>query len=197
MKKTITILACLFLTGIGFYGCKKGPNDPFISIWSRKHRLTGDWTISSGTQSSTSGGSITTTTWSGSTVTRTAGGSSMIGTGSMKLSIVKDGTYTFTQNITWTTTPSFISNYTETGTWNWTGRVGALKNKEQIVLSCLSSTTLNGSSSTVDTYTGADAPVTLYNIDELKNKTLVLKNDGTSVSGGTITTDSNTMTFTQ
>lgn len=46
MKKTIVILFSVFLTGIGFYGCKKGENDPFISFKSRDKRLMGEWTLS-------------------------------------------------------------------------------------------------------------------------------------------------------
>ena len=197
MKKAIMILSCLFLTGIGFYGCKKGPSDPLISIWSRKHRLVGDWTLSSGTMSSTSGSSISSETWSGSSVTAVTSGYSSVGTGSLTLSIVKDGTYTLTRNVTWTGTPSYIDNYTEKGTWNWTGRVGDLKNKEQVVLSALSEQSTSGSTTTINTYTGSDAPVSIFNIDELKNKTLVLKNDGSTTSSGTITSSSSNMTFTQ
>lgn len=45
MKKTIVILFSVLLTGIGFYGCKKGENDPFISFKSRDKRIMGEWDL--------------------------------------------------------------------------------------------------------------------------------------------------------
>ena len=46
MKKAIIILSSIFLVGIGFYGCKKGAKDPFLSFRSRDKRLMGEWTVS-------------------------------------------------------------------------------------------------------------------------------------------------------
>ena len=46
MKKTLVILFSVFLTGIGFYGCKKGEGDPMISFKSRDKRMMGEWTVS-------------------------------------------------------------------------------------------------------------------------------------------------------
>ncbi len=45
------VLSILLLTAIianvaSFYGCKKGENDPFFSIRTRKARMVGDWDIS-------------------------------------------------------------------------------------------------------------------------------------------------------
>ena len=45
MKKTTLIfLSAILLTGT-FVACKKGDNDPFLSLRSRKDRLSGLWTV--------------------------------------------------------------------------------------------------------------------------------------------------------
>ncbi len=46
MKKTLVLVFSALLTGIGFYGCKKGEGDPMISFKSRDKRLMGEWTVS-------------------------------------------------------------------------------------------------------------------------------------------------------
>ncbi len=45
----LTLVAGLLLATVGvqFSGCKKGAEDPFLSLRSRKARLTGEWTVSS------------------------------------------------------------------------------------------------------------------------------------------------------
>lgn len=49
MKKTLSkLLIIAVITVVAFSGCKKGAEDPAISLLSRKARLTGTWTISSG-----------------------------------------------------------------------------------------------------------------------------------------------------
>ena len=199
MKKTILFLSAVVISAIALDSCKKGADDPMISIWSRKHRLTGDWKITSGTSTSTSGGTTTTTTWTNSTVTQTSGSSSQVGTAARyNLSIVKDGTWKLDEGYTTTFgSSSVITTITANGTWNWTGRVGADKNKDHIVLKTLQQTTLTGSTSSVDTYTGDSAPVQVYYIDELKNKELKFTWTGTSSSGGSASTDSGNMLFNQ
>ncbi|MCY7408929.1 MAG: hypothetical protein LH473_01525 [Chitinophagales bacterium] len=48
MKKLRFIV--LIIIGVSFImtwnSCKKGPEDPFFSLYSRKHRVVGDWTVS-------------------------------------------------------------------------------------------------------------------------------------------------------
>jgi len=47
MKKylSIVLLISVVLGTFTLSSCKKGPNDPFISLRSRKARMVGDWTI--------------------------------------------------------------------------------------------------------------------------------------------------------
>jgi len=192
MKKTLIILSCLILTGTGFYGCKKGEGDPTISLHSRKGRLVNDWTLSAGTETQISGSSTDMITWSGTSVTETYGGSTAVGTGSYTMSILKDGTWKSDKSVTWTGTPTYITKITATGTWNWTGKVGELKNKSQVVLHTLTETDLFGSSTDTYTWTGDSGPTAIWNIFELKNKELIVKWEGTSLStsGSTSSTSS-------
>ena len=43
--RMLSLTAILAGTCNIFYGCKKGPNDPFLSLRSRKARVAGEWTI--------------------------------------------------------------------------------------------------------------------------------------------------------
>jgi hypothetical protein len=199
MKKTIVILASIMLSGLGFYGCKKGENDPAISFHTRKGRLTGEWKISSGTSSSTSGGNTDTETWTETQVTQTSGGTTTIGTSAKYiLTIEKDGTFKMEQGATWTfASTSVVTSYTSNGTWNWLGGVGDTKNKSNLILRTLSETNMSGSSTTINSYTGDSAPSSVLYIDQLKNKELIVKWDGTSTSSSSTSMDSGEYTFTK
>lgn len=200
MKKTILILSSIILTGVAFEGCqKRGEGDPSISLHGRKGRLTGDWTLSAGTMTDVSGGTTSTTTISGTTATTTSGGTTTISTYSHTMSIVKDGTWS--AKITESGT-GYTYTQTSSGTWNWTGGVGELKNKSQFVQTTLSSTTMltMGTSTTTDTDTwvGSDAPSTINDIYQLKNKEMIIKWNGTSASSsGGASSSSGEMTFVQ
>jgi len=197
MKKTIVIFASIIFSGLGFYGCKKGENDPMLSLHSRKGRLTGEWRISSGTSSNTSGGNTDIETWTETSVTQTSGGTTTTGTNAKYiLTIEKDGTFKLEQGATWSFgTTSVTTSYTSNGTWNWTGRVGEDKNKSNMVLKTLMETNNSGSSTTVSTYTGDSAPTSVMHIDQLKNKEIIFTVNGTSTSGTTSSTTTGEYTF--
>ena len=138
-------------------------------------------------------------TISGTTNTVTMGTTTSIFTYSDKLSLVKDGTWK--QVVTMSAT-SYNETITSSGTWNWTGGVGDMKKREQIVLKTLSSsdvTTLGTSTTTnADTYTGDNAPSSVYEIKELKNKELKIVWDGTtSSSPGGASSSKGEMTYVQ
>lgn len=74
MKKTLVILFSVILTGIGFYGCKKGANDPMISLHSRDKRVMATWTVSKADMSSVTtkkGNTINASTYQNQTTTIT------------------------------------------------------------------------------------------------------------------------------
>ena len=191
--KTIAILTIASLTILS--SCKKGANDPFLSLHSRKARVAGDWTLKKFDETYTSGSTTTVTTYDGTTKVETTSGSSSSSTYSLKYKFDKKGTYTMTQTET-------ISGWTdqrdETGTWNFTSGVGKDKNKDHIVIKTLTQTNKSGTlPASTTTYTGDDAPVAMYYLDELKNKTMVLKYEGTYASGSSKESDKQTMTFEQ
>jgi len=150
-------------------GCKKGENDPVLSLKSRKARISGEWKLNSGTITETfsgSGGSGTAlTTYTGSS--KTVNGSTV--TYTETLTIEKDGT--FEVEIIEDGDISTVS-----GNWFFSGKNkdGDLKNKEAVIFSELKYT----SSSGTDTYSGLYGDQILM-IDQLKNKELIFKGSST------------------
>lgn len=173
LRVSFAFIAIAGLTAVT--GCKKGENDPFLSLKSRKARISGEWKLSEGTvtESQTSGGTTNTdvTTYSGTTVS--SGGSTS--TYSETLTIDKDGT--FEVNIV----EDGFSN-TIRGNWYFSGKSKDidLKKKEAIIFSELQYISTGGTS----TYTGLYADQILL-IDQLKNKEIIFKGKITySETGG-------------
>lgn len=174
--KNIFIIATAFFTlATTFVGCKKGDGDPFISLYSRKARVVGKWKLSSGTEvdKSTSSGSTTTITieYDGTKADLTIVDGSGTTTDNYgyteEWEYKKDGTFSATMVEDGSTT-------TVTGVWNFTGGVGDLKNKEQIVLTYLLITDASGTY----TYSGIANDET-FDIYELKNKEMIFKQQRT------------------
>lgn len=166
--------------------CKKGENDPFLSLRSRKARITGEWKLTKGTitQSQTSGGvtdsQVTTYTES----TSSTGG--FTSTYSETLTIEKDNTYEVV------IVENGVSN-TIRGNWYFSGKVkdADLKKKEAIVFSETQYISPSGTTQ----YTGLYADQILL-MDQLKNKEVVFKGDITySDSDGEAATYSYDRTF--
>jgi len=259
MKKTLFMLFAASLM-MAAPSCKKGENDP-MSMKSRKSRMAGEYTITAYEASSTdtdSDGDVTTSTssLSGNTITTTqvytasGGGTSVTTTTTTTLDLAevtmdKDGNYTWTWNTTsvtvedyqilgttTTTTTTTISTMTETGMWNFLGKIDEYKNKERAVFNSTrvqstsqtnssyvttldsDGSTIDSGSTTGDVYSydntfGNGESSTVYAIDQLKGKEIILKmeSSGTAsssvTSGGTTTTSNSsdesslTMTLTQ
>lgn len=51
MKNTFAVMAIVGVTTVS--SCKKGENDPFLSLRSRKARVTGEWKLTKGTVTET------------------------------------------------------------------------------------------------------------------------------------------------
>ena len=197
MKKALIISTGIVLAGIVFEGCKKGDGDPFLSLHSRKARVAGEWKLSTGktTDKSVSGTMTTTTTteYTGSA----ANESTTIVMGSFSNTTTNSKGYTESWKFEKDGKVSGTivddgSTTTVTGVWNFTNGVGDLKNKEQLVMTFL--TTTSGSSTS--TSTGVTNDVT-YDIYELKNKEMILKQTNTSSSSSGSDDFSSEMTFTQ
>ncbi len=195
MKNIISLLTIsVILITLSFSGCKKGENDPFISLKSRTSRLAQDWKLTSGTvtETDTYNGStdVDTYTYTDATETHTSGGNSTTHAYSMELSIDKKGTYK-------TTTIDDGDVNTEEGSWMWTRKVKNqdLKNKEAIYLRETSYTYGSNSYS----YSGKSNDVdNIWVIDKLSSKELVILYDYKETdSDGEIYTVKGTMTFTK
>ncbi len=183
MKTTIRLATILFLfTTILFDGCKKGENDPFLSLKSRKARVAGEWKLTSGTITFSSSGFSGTATLDG--VNLTADGFSTPYTVAFELD--KDGTFKRT-----TTDDGDIE--IETGTWDFNSGVGEAKKKELLVLTTLTDT-YDGDT---ETYSGSDAPIETFVLDELRSKKMVVTMDGSYNDGTDTETTTGSFTFEQ
>lgn len=120
MKNSIKFLV-IAISAVALLGaCKKGENDPFLSLKSRTARITGEWKLVKATSTSTSvdngpifnSSSTTTTTYDGTIMTETTNGSTDTYSYSFTLTIEKDGSYTATE-----ITDGSTSTYN--GSWWW------------------------------------------------------------------------------
>ncbi len=204
MKKLLTIIIVIALTAPFFTACKKGENDPGLSIKSRTSRLTGEWELtemertSTSTYSGTSSTSIT--TFNGSNMTSTSGSYTSTSIYSETIEIMKDGTYKSNTNQTYTESGNIYTNSSE-GTWAWVSgnKEDEYKNKERICFTTTSSTSTSsygGSSSTsIFSADGDNNDLYVMKIDELSSKTLVFTREYNDNDDGDTYTVSETSTY--
>jgi len=159
MKKSILMIAAGALL-LATPSCKKGENDPFMSLSSRKARISGEWNVTgySADWLSVDGSDSWsgTETFNGSTITgtysNTVGGTTTSGndpdTRTVSLYDViinKDGTYEMHMNMVTVSTgtnwggfdytDTETETYTEMGSWSFVGKAkDEYKNKERVVL---------------------------------------------------------------
>lgn len=151
MKKTILMFAAAIVL-LATPSCKKGENDPFLSLKTRDARITGVWELSSMSSTSTntniSSGTTTistsTTNYDGTLLTTTSGGNTWSVSYSQEMTINKDGTYSMKEVDDGDTQES-------TGYWWW---LTDKKKKTRIAL---------------------DDDWNSFAIDQLKNKEMILK----------------------
>lgn len=178
MKKivSISILSLLVITS----ACKKGDNDPFISLQSRTARISGSWKVTTEAISTTDTdpqGSVTVNSiYNGrmkarNTTTRTANTTISVNDTiyySHTLVLNNDGTYV--QNVI---NNNGMDLKTFEGTWIFLGEseINNLKNKEAILLTKTKATIHDGITTNVLNYTDLDG-ITLV-IDELRSNKMV------------------------
>ena len=143
MKNTVILLLSALVIAGSFSGCKKGENDPFLSLRSRKSRLEGNWVIVKEEVSETNINGSTTeimqSVYDGkmkvTTTTTTAGALSTTVIDTVKYTvnfdIKKDGNYKMIA-----ANENKIDIVTTEGTWLFLGKskLNDLKNKEAILL---------------------------------------------------------------
>lgn len=191
MKKTFKyLLLSLMIAPVAMTGCKKGDGDPFLSLKSRKARFTGEWTVTAGKGSDSGNGSASSWTYDGSQKVTTFTSPTAFSTTNkytVEYDIEKDGSFTMTNTDNNASTAVVT---TIKGTWNFTGRVGELKNKQQVLFTI---TSVSSSGGTV-TYAGSDCPTQLIELYELKNKEIIIKSTGSDSSNSTTTEEEWTWT---
>ncbi len=195
MKPNKFLLLIVLFSSIALMECKKGEDDPLLSLRSRKARVAGSWKMESGTSKSSSttpsfpvNSDTYVYTQSSYQHTDVNNGLTTINSGSSSytLKLEKDGKMTLVQVMDGEV-------FTANGTWNFTGKVGEVKNKEQIVLHFESATYPNLNY----TFLGNTTNLT-FNIKELRNKKMVISSSYTDTySNGNVETYSQEYTLEQ
>ena len=177
MKKMKIALLMLLATVLVLPSCKKGENDPFISLKSRDAKITAKWKLTKIAYTSTSvtsGTSFTTTiSYDGSVETYTSGTISGTATGTYEMTIEKDGKMSVSETYT---SGGSTDVYTSTGTWEW---LNSDQNKTVILLDGGNNLFQGG----------------LWVIDRLSSKELVLTDVGNSNDNGDTNTWDKKYTF--
>jgi hypothetical protein len=170
-------LACLSLIAILlFTECRKGENDPLISLRSRKTRVAGSWKLKSGFQKteknspsgrSTSDYAYNTNVYSYSS----SGGYSVSEKYELTMEFRKNGSVTITEVLGQYT-------YVTNGQWDFMAGVGKAKTKEDIVINtslvqCFYSSYGVTTAVSSFSYRGTCTYKT-FKIKELRNKKMVL-----------------------
>ena len=196
-------IASLAITAGLTTSCKKGENDPFLSLSSRKARLTGEWTVSSSnskyTNTSGSNTTISVNDFNGSTNTYTYTfnglSSSSTENKTIEFTINRDGSFT---KITTNTTDE--EKYEETGIWTFAGKdkTSEYKNKEVVVFYTQKTvyTDLSDNSTSTEETTSVNFGDT-YVIDQLKGKEIIFKSNSTYTGNTSSNTSESTMTLTK
>lgn len=218
------LLVCLTAAAI-MPSCKKGEDDPFLSLRSRKSRVAGDWTVESksDTRTDLTNGSTTTITINGSDYTKTSNGflsSTTKGTISVfTYTFEKDGKWNSVYELTTVNTSGSGSSAITTtttkhiessGIWNFLGKIGDAKNKENMSVSktyeserttTKTENVILGTSTSESTQTDTYAEnenVEIWKLTQLKNKELKAEMtiDNSSVSQTNVDKETGSVTFT-
>jgi hypothetical protein len=172
--RNLKFAAIAIIAVVTLGACKKGENDPFLSLKSRNARITGVWNLTEGSSSITSvqtfNGTtytdIQSTTTTATSQTQTDNGSSITIPYTQTMEIMKDGTYVRT-----VVAGGSSIGQTHTGNWWWEN-----SNKKKVRIAF------------------DDDAGSMY-IDRLKNKELVLTYDEIYSSSSSTDTYTSSMTF--
>ncbi|MDB4710720.1 hypothetical protein OAF16_03220 [Flavobacteriales bacterium] len=207
MKKTIIYLFSVLVISSGISSCKK----------TNANKISGDWTISNFTETSTSSSGSETVTIDGNVISIDDGSSVTTGNvTSAAMSFDKEGTWT--QSIGYSVDYSgtgftAIITYTmeNSGTWSFVGKnkSAELKANDRIVLSTLSTTTTDVTAYTIagvttedtntsmDTYNEGEETQTLLVESSSKSEFVCSANESnTSTYNGSSTTNSTISSWT-
>jgi hypothetical protein len=197
MKKVKIALLMLMAVVFILPSCKKGENDPFLSLKSRKGRMVGEWTLKEGSTTETQSGGTTTSTFTATQLTETDASGTTIYPYTEKVTYDKDGTFKIETSQTYTvgSISQIVTDIYE-GCWYFAGanKELELKNKEQVIMTVTKETYTSGSTTDIYTWSGASCPIFTMLLDELKSKESVVILDGTYV-GSSSSTVTGTKTY--
>jgi hypothetical protein len=150
--------------------CKKGEDDPFISLATRKSRVEGEWRLEKadvtvGIKDSTGfyGSLIYEITADKYNQRVTGTGMAFNGSAALSLSFTQDGLFTLKQTMD-------SLSLTASGTWDFYGKVGESKNKESISMHL---NTAKGNTNQFSFFNKSFFQFN-YKIKELRSKKIVL-----------------------
>ena len=190
MKKCTLFLLIIISLGFVFQSCKKGDNDPFLSLRSRMARITGVWELTSGTKYFTEDDSSNTVNYDG------INAYSLVDTFpyTLKWTIEKEGTFVLNAHNSGVV-------FTYKGLWSFGHKIKEidLKNKESIIFRYTYYNVVynGGTGNYTETYSGYDCPVDEFRIDQLKNKELIVITEGSTQLPDFTQSSSGSITFTK
>jgi hypothetical protein len=172
LEKT-ALLSLILISATLLFSCKKGENDPFLSLRSRKSRIVGEWKLQKGFEKSAFSYN-TSVQYNETSGSKTDENGTINFTYSMEYTFKKDGSYTYS----YTETPTGDKTTTRKNEGRWTflakNNSGKFKNKERILLTeTLYSYTYDGNTSTNIESTPTDG--TIFYLDQLENKKMIIK----------------------
>lgn len=201
IKSSLPLVLVSLAMAATYSGCKKGEDDPFLSLRSRKARVAGEWKVSkiSGETSDTFAGGTThcTQSFDGRTYAETcASGNSYSVAGTWIFTFKKDGTFKEDQDFTGMGDRT-VEHYE--GTWTFLSGVGDKKNKEQIALTYTEVSidySSSGGTANSGMWTGKDRTYMVWDLKKLKTKEMVWHAKSASSSVNVSTSGEATFTFT-
>ncbi|MCB0481117.1 MAG: hypothetical protein KDC83_06770 [Flavobacteriales bacterium] len=194
----IRILTFILILGT-VASCKKGENDPLISLKTRKGRLTGEWKMTFAEYSTND----TSYTYDGSVLTEKKAEDAQVNLkAEIDYSFDKSGRYIINTRTTYPVdyfgsgTPELTQVYLEEGIWNFTGGGGDTKTKSQILLLPDRIEKSVAGISNID-ITVFENPINgrIYNLDMLKDKSMRWKYESTENSPSMVTKKMGTFEF--
>jgi hypothetical protein len=176
--KLLLLIVILFYTILP--SCKKGEDDPFLSFRSRKARLVGDWNLTGGSSILTYYDTTQTISYKINSVdiNFSTPSSGIFASGTVPYTedwaIRKDGTFKILKKGQYSVTME--------GFWSFANKDNnmGLKNKECLILRVTSQKYIYAGGFKEESYEfeGAYCQISTYNIKQLKNKEIVLTNEG-------------------
>jgi len=169
MKQSYRIISICFVSILMLLGCKKGEEDPTLSLRTRKERFAGDWYLIRGFVSSSSKNSVVNTSYNDSVFSTTTSLNPDVvisGSYSRTLSINKEGTF-----IDETYKDNQFTN--DQGLWTFLkgNDIEDLKNKEAVLFKITSQ--FNSVGNILNQFAGEERPLITIRLKKLAHKEMV------------------------